>query len=217
MKHLVRYALNAVTALSLLLCVAASVLWVRSYWRVDAVTETRYRPWGHPTFDARSLHLARGRLLLLRAETTHVGSGGPLEPSRTVERTSSALAGGAAGGVRTPWPSHVVFTAAGFEFARRDDQEERNRIEGRTGRRGVQHYSSVRGWSAVVPMWCLALVAGAPGLLTGLLGRRLRHRDRRAAAGLCRRCGYDLRATPGRCPECGVVPIADKPSILLHE
>jgi hypothetical protein len=53
---------------------------------------------------------------------------------------------------------------------------------------------------AVVPMWFPAASAAIVPVLW--LRRRQRER-RRVAAGCCSRCGYDLRATPGRCPECG--------------
>jgi hypothetical protein len=53
---------------------------------------------------------------------------------------------------------------------------------------------------ASVPLWVtVAAIAVARGVPWGLARRR----TRRVAAGLCTACGYDLRATPGRCPECG--------------
>ena len=60
---------------------------------------------------------------------------------------------------------------------------------------------------AYVPFWLLALAAGAwpTASLTLLVRRRIRRR-RAAREGHCRVCGYDLRATPDRCPECGAVP-----------
>jgi hypothetical protein len=57
------------------------------------------------------------------------------------------------------------------------------------------------------PHW--ALTAGAAALPTAWLVaqvRRLAVRRRRSLRGLCPACGYDLRASPDRCPECGTVP-----------
>lgn len=58
-----------------------------------------------------------------------------------------------------------------------------------------------------IPFWVLALVFGPWPIF--VLNRRLRH-GKRYAAGLCPSCGYDLRATPERCPECGTV-VKEKP------
>ncbi len=42
--------------------------------------------------------------------------------------------------------------------------------------------------------------------ITWLIRGGKRRARKRAAAGLCPSCGYDVRATPDRCPECGSVP-----------
>ncbi len=55
----------------------------------------------------------------------------------------------------------------------------------------------------VVQDWLL--VAAAALLPAAWLYRRVRMRRSRHP-GLCTTCGYDLRASPDRCPECGMVP-----------
>jgi len=90
--------------------------------------------------------------------------------------------GGYSGGGTTPTISFVVNGAGfGFEWT----------------------YSDVmREHSIHMPWWLVAQLAALYPLWW--LDRHILRPKR--AAGLCARCGYDLRATPDRCPECGEVP-----------
>src|SRR5437762_2219276 len=54
-------------------------------------------------------------------------------------------------------------------------------------------------WTAVVPYGSLVAIAA---LLPMVRLLRRAQRKARDAGGLCPRCGYDLRATPEKCPEC---------------
>jgi hypothetical protein len=58
--------------------------------------------------------------------------------------------------------------------------------------------------AVVVPYWFLGLIfVAAPALRVAQMVRVRYRGSRRARHGLCSACGYDLRATADRCPECG--------------
>jgi hypothetical protein len=55
-------------------------------------------------------------------------------------------------------------------------------------------------WYVGVPYWALLIALAITPAVWMLTRRRLRTAAR---MNLCRSCGYDLRASPERCPECG--------------
>ena len=62
-----------------------------------------------------------------------------------------------------------------------------------------------RGVNLSVPAWLAALALAVLPAWWCRRWWRLRTGRRRRSEGHCATCGYDLRATPGRCPECGAV------------
>jgi hypothetical protein len=71
---------------------------------------------------------------------------------------------------------------------------------------GPQELEYVKNESWVVPDGILLLLSSALPLF--VMVRFVRHRRRHRLPGHCLKCGYDLRATPDRCPECGAVRAA---------
>jgi hypothetical protein len=98
------------------------------------------------------------------------------------------------------WGSRIGKTKWwGFEFSRVEGD-----ANGRISSDGTLRNDTPQTvWFIYFPHWVLAAVTGILPLVRLIRYRSVARRQRRIAAGLCPRCGYDLRASEGRCPECG--------------
>ena len=182
-------------ATSLLLFIAVAVCWLRSYFFSDLLTWTTAT--GRTAFCTRQGHLV---LHLFRADRSNQPANTfgfkhdtdlPAGPSQDL--FVRLVLGGQRGDVQTYW-EHAGF--AWWHYRRLD---------------------GVRNIIAVAPFWALAVATAALPLTW--TARRFRSRicqARNKTLPRCQTCGYDLRATPNRCPECGRVS-SPEPSTRLSQ
>jgi hypothetical protein len=181
-----RRLFNILSALLLVLCVATCVLWVRSYWKAEAVVAGYWQYQFHPGytqyFDAWGLEVFNSRGLILGRIQLHACIAGPGRPEAFPRQKGRQLTAGPAD------PEHLK-TAKLFL-----------KDQGACGAFGVKYRWTGYSRAASLPH---PTVVGLFLILLMILVVRLRRRQRNSQMGRCTLCGYDLRATPDRCPECG--------------
>ena len=168
------------SGLSLLLCAAVCVLWVRSYGLTDQIFWRR-------SDGLRCIGSARGYVVV----QLNVGdaSGKPAEDD----------------GLH--YMRMQPYSAPHYPVAHGDTEPGDTFVKWELGGLGwytVRNRNGIRAATGVAPFWCIAAATAALPLwwTTTRLRSRIRQR-RRQRVGLCPACGYDLRASADRCPECG--------------
>jgi hypothetical protein len=193
---------RGLTLLSLALCVATCVLWRRSYARDVTrdftfrgqqcwicVSQGRVRVSNEPE-EAKRKEERDADLVNVVAELNLAD--GKLE----MIRLGLALQDGHRPSPLTRVPSREEFLAMQQEWTAR-----LNAAKARMSSIG----SLAKSFSPWRQSCEICFLVAALAILPGLALARYRRRRLRIALGLCADCGYDLRATPGRCPECGSV------------
>jgi hypothetical protein len=177
---------------------AVALLWVRSYFVTDAAWRAERRVEGRESiWRFRSGRGGVGvqfdnctyKFISVRnsPQWGHVQRKPPHHPSAT--------------GFSVPPDLHVAFAGFSYSAARKPDTNPDSDL--------ALPAKSCDLRSLVIPYWSLLCATATPPALAWARWRRRRTRQRRMAEGLCAVCGYDLRASKGRCPECGVPARAD--------
>jgi hypothetical protein len=172
-RRIARPLLFGLTALSLLLWLATAALWVRSYWVADAV-------WWLSRRSIHALQTNPGRLEYSEGNTAGFLDY-PFRFGHHVIRPPRHLSLANSG---DPLDA-VAWRFAGFAW-----------FGGLTPDGYEQH-------ALALPFWFVWLLTAVLPLRWFSTVRRRRRLERRRNANQCVACGYDLRASGDRCPECG--------------
>ncbi len=195
-----QWSLAALALLSLGVSVLAAAFWARSYWRFDELS--------YPTHDVGGtrwtnyiLESNRG-CILVEYEPMQFSSPPGSNPFPPFLSLSNDVEPGLAlmpydsnpgfhhesGPAFGPFAS-LIWNRIGFHWERDDFP--------------WNGFESSRIDTVSVPHWFLIGLSLYPSVVA-IIG--IRRRRQRGALGQCVNCGYDVRATPERCPECGTIP-----------
>ncbi len=174
-----RFVLYILAALLVLPAILSILLWVRSYrvsddLKWDSAKQTSGR-WEHVQ---RGLYTGPGKFVYYRRPwVTYREAGHPPKTGITVDHYA-------------PTDPATVFPSW-------------TNGSGRFGFWSVKDFWVVGSRAVAIPFWVPTAIGVLLGIPALLLARRSAVRAHRRRYGLCISCGYDLRESKERCPECG--------------
>jgi hypothetical protein len=185
-----RFAARLSGGLTCLIFFAVVALWVRSYWLCDVFSISHQRQWIFSANRGALLFSVLTRRPIQGSLGKWVVTGPPCAVSSTLR--------------------FEHFTVSAFQKYRSTwltlDTETWEVTGGFFGSMPPTTGFQTRGPYLLIPAWAIPAACGASATVWSVLVHlpRLRRRRRRAQFA-CVFCGYDVRATPDRCPECGKV------------
>jgi hypothetical protein len=200
---LTRRKLGFTAGLSLIFLIAALAEWHRSHSHRDTISYNNDAPKG---IDDLSIYLIidSGGIMLAAwrpPEIEKFTGGQPPAPKRQIVTRFNDRATGHYARL-TGWdhPPPSLASRLGFDLAIRNPKLWRPKDGG---------YFFI----ATAPFWFLCAIFSITPLCWLRRALHRHHTESRRRAGLCVKCGYDLRASSDRCPECGAVAAQPSPGL----
>ena len=164
---------------TVLLPIAISVIWARSIWTRDQISFFRYAPYPNQPYYVSDTYMFEwyGGWLCVRFQR-HI-SMPPIRPATHYWRWTSNER--YFGDKTQRIGAHRFWSRYGFDVWYRRDFT----------------------WGIVLPCWALLLVSTLLILPNGIKIWQFSRSKRRQTHARCGLCGYDLRGSKDRCPECG--------------
>ncbi len=182
-----------VCAASLLLSIATAALWIRSYWRADMLFLTRDAPDERPGIT----HEWSDRFYLEDGTIIYVSHNDKINyagiPPRGIHFAHGSLPAQHGNYCLT-----VALIATGYDF-----KPVLWRGFGFYFDRSGNTFQRDKRWMIGAPMALPTTLLAFPPMFAAYRALRRARATFRSRNSFCVACGYDLRATPGRCPECG--------------